>query len=200
MRETGILDKMAQREREGVRYVNVERKEETRTAANNGSASENNGQTETPRILRKLALRGRTGATDASAWLYANANRLEDDAIDSLAREIAARRDSELALRNMSDSLGNYWGQFESEDAYKEALAQQAEYERLLNLDTQALEAEIARKESADESKSELAQMRLDLRNAQSVQTLAQYEKMAQEPGFAERAQEGLAMENPTWQ
>ena len=66
----------------------------------------------------------RTGATDASAWLYANANRLEDDAIDSLAREIAARRDSELALRNMSDSLGNYWGQFESEDAYKEALAQ----------------------------------------------------------------------------
>ena len=295
---------MAQREREGVRYVNVERKEETRTAANNGSASENNGQTETPRILRKLALRGRTGskyynpgqadgytetnlqryldltvaplqrrsdalnafyddtmaqkyvpqeelraanrlaandmlyartgATDASAWLYANANRLEDDAIDSLAREIAARRDSELALRNMSDSLGNYWGQFESEDAYKEALAQQAEYERLLNLDTQALEAEIARKESeaqsedvemvdgkpvmrvqtleeylglrgdaersADESKSELAQMRLDLRNAQSVQTLAQYEKMAQEPGFAESAQEGLAMENPTWQ
>ena len=213
MRETGILDKMAQREREGVRYVNVERKEETRTAANNGSASENNGQTETPRILRKLALRGRTGskyynpgqtdgytetnlqryldltvaplqrrsdalnafyddtmaqkyvpqeelraanrsaandmlyartgATDASAWLYANANRLEDDAIDSLAREIAARRDSELALRNMSDSLGNYWGQFESEDAYKEALAQQAEYERLLNLDTQALEKEI---------------------------------------------------------
>ncbi len=204
MRETGILDKMAQREREGVRYVNVERKEETRTAANNGSASENNGQTETPRILRKLALRGRTGskyynpgqadgytetnlqryldltveplqrrsdalnafyddtmaqkyvpqeelraanrsaandmlyartgATDASAWLYANANRLEDDAIDSLAREIAARRDSELALRNMSDSLGDYWGQFESEDAYEEALAQQAEYERLLNL------------------------------------------------------------------
>lgn len=58
MRETGTLDKMAQREREGVRYVNVERKEETRTAANNGSASENNGQTETPRILRKLALRG----------------------------------------------------------------------------------------------------------------------------------------------
>ena len=179
-------------------------------------------------------LYARTGATDASAWLYANANRLEDDAIDSLAREIAARRDSELALRNMSDSLGNYWGQFESEDAYKEALAQQAEYERLLNLDTQALEKEIARKESeaqyeavemvdgkpvmrvqtleeylglrgdaeqsADESKSELAQMRLDLRNAQSVQTLAQYEKMAQEPGFAERAQEGLAMENPTWQ
>ena len=62
VRETGILDKMAQREREGVRYVNVERKEETRTAANNGSASENNGQTETPRILRKLALRGRTGS------------------------------------------------------------------------------------------------------------------------------------------
>ena len=62
-------------------------------------------------------LYARTGATDASAWLYANANRLEDDAIDSLAREIAARRDSELALRNMSDSLGNYWGQFESEDA-----------------------------------------------------------------------------------
>ena len=178
-------------------------------------------------------LYARTGATDASAWLYANANRLEDDAIDSLAREIAARRDSELALRNMSDSLGNYWGQFESEDAYKEALAQQAEYERLLNLDTQALEKEIARKESeaqseavemvdgkpvmrvqtleeylglrddaersANESKSELAQMRLDLRNAQSVQTLAQYEKMAQEPGFAESAQEGLAMQNPTW-
>lgn len=38
VRETGILDKMAQRERVGVRYVNVERKEETRTAANNGSA------------------------------------------------------------------------------------------------------------------------------------------------------------------
>ena len=38
--------------------------------------------------------------------------------------------------------------------------------------------------------------MRLDLRNAQSVQTLAQYEKMAQEPGFAERAQEVMdAME-----
>ncbi len=205
-------------------------------------------------------LYARTGATDASAWLYANANRLEDDAIDSLAREIAARRDSELALRNMSDSLGNYWGQFESEDAYKEALARQAEYERLLNLDTQALEAEIAQAERQNQNASafqnaqaisnwpdwttnatawimnlfrgnaqpyhgavspaelydilaqadsearkkvpdsELAQMRLDLRNAQSVQTLAQYEKMAQEPGFAERAQEGLAMENPTWQ
>ena len=61
VRKTGILDKMAQREREGVRYVNVERKEETRTAAHNGSASENNGQTETPRILRKLALRGAHG-------------------------------------------------------------------------------------------------------------------------------------------
>ena len=31
------------------------------------------------------------------------------------------------------------------------------------------------------------------------VQTLAQYEKMAQDPGFAESAQEGLAMENPAW-
>ena len=180
-------------------------------------------------------LYARTGATDASAWLYANANRLEDDAIDSLAREIAARRDSELALRNMSDSLGNYWGQFESEDAYKEALAQQAEYERLLNLDTQALEAEIARKESeaqsedvemvdgkpvmrvktldeyfglrgdaersADESKSELAQMRLDLRNAQSVQDVARYEQMARQiPGFGRSAQEAMDLQNPTWQ
>ncbi len=31
------------------------------------------------------------------------------------------------------------------------------------------------------------------------VQTLAQYEKMAQDPSFAESAQEGLAMENPAW-
>lgn len=303
VKKTSILDKMAQREREGVRYVDVERKKETRTAANNVSTSENSGQTETPRILRKLAQREqlglkyynpgqsddytvdnlrryldlsedslrrranalnsfsdsynaqeyvpessirevnqamsgemdyvRTGANDARAWLYANSRNSDPNALDTLAAEIAARTENEAALRDMSAALREYWGQFESEDAYKEALAQQAEYERLLNLDTQALEAEIARKESeaqseavemvdgkpvmrvqtleeylglrddaersADESKSELAQMRLDLRNAQSVQTLAQYEKMAQEPGFAERAQEGLAMENPTW-
>ena len=206
-------------------------------------------------------LYARTGATDASAWLYANANRLEDDAIDSLAREIAARRDSELALRNMSDSLGNYWGQFESEDAYKEALAQQAEYERLLNLDTQALEAEIAQAERQNQNASafqnaqaisnwpdwttnatawimnlfrgnaqpyhgavspaelydilaqadsearkkvpdsELAQMRLDLRNAQSVQDVARYEQMARQiPGFGRSAQEAMDLQNPTWQ
>ena len=206
-------------------------------------------------------LYARTGATDASAWLYANANRLEDDAIDSLAREIAARRDSELALRNMSDSLGNYWGQFESEDAYKEALAQQAEYERLLNLDTQALEKEIEQAERQNQNASalqnaqaisnwpdwttnatawimnlfrgnaqpyhgavspaelydilaqadsearkkvpdsELAQMRLDLRNAQSVQDVARYEQMARQiPGFGRSAQEAMDLQNPTWQ
>jgi hypothetical protein len=320
---------MAQREREGVRYVDVERKKETRTAANNVSTSENSGQTETPRILRKLAQREqlglkyynpgqsddytvdnlrryldlsedslrrranalnsfsdsydaqeyvpqssirevnqamsgemdyvRTGANDARAWLYANSRNSDPNALDTLAAEIAARTENEAALRDMSAALRKYWGQFESEDAYKEALAQQAEYERLLNLDTQALEAEIAQAERQNQNASafqnaqaisnwpdwttnatawimnlfrgnaqpyhgavspaelydilaqadsearkkvpdsELAQMRLDLRNAQSVQTLAQYEKMAQEPGFAERAQEGLAMENPTW-
>ena len=31
------------------------------------------------------------------------------------------------------------------------------------------------------------------------VQTLAQYEKMAQDPSFARSVQEGLAMENPAW-
>lgn len=321
---------MAQREREGVRYVDVERKKATRAAANNARASENNGQTETPRILRKLAQREqlglkyynpgqsddytvdnlrryldlsedslrrranalnsfsdsydaqeyvpessirevnqamsgemdyvRTGANDARAWLYANSRNSDPNALDTLAAEIAARTENEAALRDMSAALRKYWGQFESEDAYKEALAQQAEYERLLNLDTQALEAEIEQAERQNQNASafqnaqaisnwpdwttnatawimnlfrgnaqpyhgavspaelydilaqadsearkkvpdsELAQMRLDLRNAQSVQTLAQYEKMAQEPGFAQSAQEGLAMENPTWQ
>lgn len=329
VKKTSILDKMAQREREGVRYVDVERKKETRTAANNVSTSENSGQTETPRILRKLAQREqlglkyynpgqsddytvdnlrryldlsedslrrranalnsfsdsynaqeyvpessirevnqamsgemdyvRTGANDARAWLYANSRNSDPNALDTLAAEIAARTENEAALRDMSAALREYWGQFESEDAYKEALAQQAEYERLLNLDTQALEAEIAQAERQNQNASafrnaqtisnwpdwttnatawimnlfrgnaqpyhgavspaelydilaqadsearkkvpdsELAQMRLDLRNAQSVQTLAQYEKMAQEPGFSEHAQEGLAMENPTW-
>ena len=313
-----------------MRYVDVERKKATRAAANNARASENNGQTETPRILRKLAQREqlglkyynpgqsddytvdnlrryldlsedslrrranalnsfsdsydaqeyvpessirevnqamsgemdyvRTGANDARAWLYANSRNSDPNALDTLAAEIAARTENEAALRDMSAALRKYWGQFESEDAYKEALAQQAEYERLLNLDTQALEAEIEQAERQNQNASafqnaqaisnwpdwttnatawimnlfrgnaqpyhgavspaelydilaqadsearkkvpdsELAQMRLDLRNAQSVQTLAQYEKMAQEPGFAQSAQEGLAMENPTWQ
>ena len=265
VRETGILDKMAQvalRGRTGSKYYNpgqadgytetnlqryldltvappLQRRSDALNAFYDDTMAQKYVPQEELRAANRSAandmLYARTGATDASAWLYANANRLEDDAIDSLAREIAARRDSELALRNMSDSLGNYWGQFESEDAYKEALAQQAEYERLLNLDTQALEKEIARKESeaqyeavemvdgkpvmrvqtldeyfglrgdaersADESKSELAQMRLDLRNAQSVQDVARYEQMARQiPGFGRSAQEAMDLQNPTWQ
>lgn len=175
-----------------------------------------------------------SGQEAALSWVKRNADNYSWDDYVALRDYVSGANDElDKLIEDITGNAREYWGQFESEDAYKEALAQQAEYERLLNLDTQALEAEIARKESeaqsedvemvdgkpvmrvqtleeylglrgdaersADESKSELAQMRLDLRNAQSVQTLAQYEKMAQEPGFAERAQEGLAMENPTW-
>ena len=142
-----------------------------------------------------------SGQEAALSWVKSNADNYSWDDYVALRDYVSGANDElDKLIEDITGNAREYWGQFESEDAYKDALAQQAEYERLLNLDTQALEAEIARKESADESKSELAQMRLDLRNAQSVQTLAQYEKMAQEPGFAERAQEGLAMENPTWQ
>lgn len=141
-----------------------------------------------------------SGQEAALSWVKSNADNYSWDDYVALRDYVSGANDElDKLIEDITGNAREYWGQFESEDAYKDALAQQAEYERLLNLDTQALEAEIARKESADESKSELAQMRLDLRNAQSVQTLAQYEKMAQEPGFAERAQEGLAMENPTW-
>ena len=175
-----------------------------------------------------------SGQEAALSWVKSNADNYSWDDYVALRDYVSGANDElDKLIEEITGNAREYWGQFESEDAYKEALAQQAEYERLLNLDTQALEAEIARKESeaqseavemvdgkpvmrvktleeylglrddaeqsADESKSELAQMRLDLRNAQSVQTLAQYEKMAQEPGFAERAQVGLAMENPTW-
>ena len=175
-----------------------------------------------------------SGQEAALSWVKRNADNYSWDDYVALRDYVSGANDElNKLIEDITGNAREYWGQFESEDAYKEALAQQAEYERLLNLDTQALEAEIARKESeaqsedvemvdgkpvmrvqtleeylglrddaeqsADESKSELAQMRLDLRNAQSVQTLAQYEKMAQEPGFAERAQVGLAMENPTW-
>ena len=175
-----------------------------------------------------------SGQEAALSWVKRNADNYSWDDYVALRDYVSGANDElDKLIEDITGNAREYWGQFESEDAYKEALAQQAEYERLLNLDTQALEAEIARKESeaqsedvemvdgkpvmrvqtleeylglrddaersADESKSELAQMRLDLRNAQSVQTLAQYEKMAQEPGFAERAQVGLAMENPTW-
>ena len=176
-----------------------------------------------------------SGQEAALSWVKRNADTYSWDDYVALRDYVSGANDELDKL--VAEIVGNardYWGQFESEDAYKEALAQQAEYERLLNLDTQALEKEIARKESeaqpedvemvdgkpvmraqtldeyfglrgdaaqgADESKSELAQMRLDLQNAQSVQTLAQYEKMAQEPGFAQSVREGLALENPTWQ
>ena len=175
-----------------------------------------------------------SGQEAALSWVKSNADNYSWDDYVALRDYVSGANDElDKLIEDITGNAREYWGQFESEDAYKDALAQQAEYERLLNLDTQALEAEIARKESeaqsedvemvdgkpvmrvqtleeylglrddaersADESKRELAQMRLDLRNAQSVQTLAQYEKMAQEPGFAERAQVGLAMENPTW-
>ena len=83
VRETGILDKMAQREREGVRYVDAERKKETRTAANNVSTSENSGQTETPRILRKLAQREQLGLK------YYNPGQSDDYTVDNLRRYLA---------------------------------------------------------------------------------------------------------------
>ena len=55
-----------------------------------------------------------------------------------------------------------------------------------------------ARKKVPD---SELAQMRLDLRNAQSVQDVARYEQMARQiPGFGRSAQEAMDLQNPTWQ
>ena len=83
VKKTSILDKMAQREREGVRYVDVERKKETRTAANNVSTSENSGQTETPRILRKLAQREQLGLK------YYNPDQSDDYTVDNLRRYLA---------------------------------------------------------------------------------------------------------------
>ena len=173
-----------------------------------GRAYSNTERYQSPQQIDATASRIRSQYADAFSgqeaalsWVKRNADNYSWDDYVALRDYVSGANDELDKL--VAEIVGNardYWGQFESEDAYKEALAQQAEYERLLNLDTQALEKEIERRESADESKSELAQMRLDLRNAQSVQTLAQYEKMAQEPGFAERAQEGLAMENPTWQ
>ena len=176
-----------------------------------------------------------SGQEAALSWVKRNADNYSWDDYVALRDYVSGANDELDKL--VAEIVGNardYWGQFESEDAYKDALARQAEYERLLNLDTQALEKEIARRESeaqseevemvdgkpvmraqtldeyfglrddaaqgVDESKSELAQMRLELQNAQNVQALAQYEQMAQDPGFAQSVQEGLAMENPTWQ
>ena len=173
-----------------------------------GRAYSNTERYQSPQQIDATASRIRSQYADAFSgqeaalsWVKRNADNYSWDDYVALRDYVSGANDElDKLIEDITGNAREYWGQFESEDAYKEALAQQAEYERLLNLDTQALEAEIARKESADESKSELAQMRLDLRNAQSVQTLAQYEKMAQEPGFAQSAQVGLAMENPTWQ
>ena len=208
-----------------------------------GRAYSNTERYQSPQQIDATASRIRSQYADAFSgqeaalsWVKSNADNYSWDDYVALRDYVSGANDElDKLIEDITGNAREYWGQFESEDAYKDALAQQAEYERLLNLDTQALEAEIARKESeaqseavemvdgkpvmrvktleeylglrddaaqsADESKSELAQMRLDLRNAQSVQDVARYEQMARQiPGFGRSAQEAMDLQNPTWQ
>ena len=99
-----------------------------------------------------------SGQEAALSWVKSNADNYSWDDYVALRDYVSGANDElDKLIEDITGNAREYWGQFESEDAYKDALAQQAEYERLLNLDTQALEAEIARKES--EAQSEAVEM-----------------------------------------
>ena len=120
-----------------------------------GRAYSNTERYQSPQQIDATASRIRSQYADAFSgqeaalsWVKRNADNYSWDDYVALRDYVSGANDELDKL--VAEIVGNardYWGQFESEDAYKEALAQQAEYERLLNLDTQALEKEIEQAE-----------------------------------------------------